>query len=330
MYPYISSGKDPITRTPADRCSAGKKSSTQTYGGFVTGYDEFDPAYFKMSRSEAANMDPQYRLLLELAEEAIHGVGGINDPRLKSRTGVFVGISSSDFASHTARSDNASAYLGTGTSHSMAAGRIAYHYGFHGPTKSIDTACSSSMTAFDEAVQTLRQNKCDVALVFGVNGIFTTDATNMFLQLNMLATDGRCKSFDAAANGYVRSEGGGCIVLQRRGYLYPLRRPLALVAGTAVNSDGKSARITAPNGKAQEAVIKLALQDADLEPFDIDIIEAHGTGTPIGDPIEVDALGGVFSATRELAYGPLMIGAVKSVVGHCQTATLRLPLAWLV
>jgi acyl transferase domain-containing protein/SAM-dependent methyltransferase len=289
------------------------------YGAFVEGIDQFDPHFFGISPREAEMMDPQQRLLLETAWEALERAG-IAPAGLKgSQTGVFVGIANSDYFRMLARDTDAiDVYFGTGNTLSVAAGRISYLLGLHGPSMSIDTACSSSLTALHLAVQSLRAGESDLALAGGVNLILTPEININFSKAQMMARDGRCKTFDATADGYVRGEGCAVVTLKRfSDALADNDNILALVRGTAINQDGRSSGLTAPNGPAQEAVIRLALEDAGVEAGAIGYVETHGTGTALGDPIEVKALGNTLAAGRAPDQ-PLLIGSVKTNIGHLE------------
>lgn len=281
----------------------------------------FDPAFFGISPREAASIDPQQRLLVECAWEALEH-GGI-DPRSLhgTRTGVFVGMAGNDWANLQLASGRANelihSHFAAGVGHSMASGRLAYLLGLQGPALTVDTACSSSLVAVHLACRSLRESESDVALAAGVNLILSPEFTHAFAQSRMLSADGRCRTFDAAASGFSRAEGCGVIVLRR---LADARRDgdriIAIIRGSAVNQDGPSSGLTAPNGPAQEAVIRAALADAGLSPDDIGYVEAHGTGTELGDPIEVQALGAVFGKRTS----PVVIGSVKTNLGHLEAA----------
>jgi len=291
--------------------------------GFIDRVDGFDPQFFGIAPREALSMDPQQRLLLEVAWEALEHAGQSPARLGGSATGVFVGIGSTDYAQLQTRSGDADAidtYFGSGVSHSIASGRLSYVLGLQGPSLSVDTACSSSLVAVHLACQSLRNGECRLALAGGVNLILSPDGTIATSQARMLSPDGRCKTFDAAADGYVRSEGCGLVVLKR---LSDARangdHVLAVVRGTAINQDGRSSGITAPNGPAQEAVIRDALLKSGLQGSEVDYVEAHGTGTSLGDPIEVRALGAVLGPGRDGAH-PLGIGSVKSNIGHLEAA----------
>jgi len=285
--------------------------------------DDFDAEFFSVPAGEAEKMDPQQRLLLEVAWEAIEHAG-YAPPRLAgSRTAVFVGVMNHDYEhlQNLRRAfDDISGYVGVGTALSVAAGRLSYFLGLKGPSVALDTACSSSLVTVHLACQSLRNRESDLALAGGVNLILSPTTMIAESKAMMLAPDGRCKTFDASADGYGRGEGCGIVVLKR---LTDARRDgdtvLAVIRGSAVNQDGRSQGLTAPNGPAQQAVIEAALANAGVHPHDVDYVEAHGTGTPLGDPIEIQALGAVYGAAR--ANGtPLLVGSVKTNVGHLESA----------
>ena len=301
-----------------DRDAPGKMYTTKA--GFLTGdIAQFDAAVFGISPKEATALDPQQRLLLEVTWHALEHAGIVPSSLKGSRTGVFVGMSSDDYARvhrHCGSPDVIDAYSITGTTMSTAAGRIAYTLGLHGPCLTLDTACSSSLVALHLALQSLRLGECDTAIVAGVNLILMPELHIAFSKLQALSPDGACRTFDASANGYVRSEGCAVIVLRRQADAVAHRDVIhAIIKGCAINQDGKTAGLAAPNGQAQRAVIQAALKDAGLSPNDIDYVEAHGTGTNLGDPIELEALGDAMQGARENA---LLVGSVKSNIGHME------------
>ncbi|MGC3025729.1 amino acid adenylation domain-containing protein [Burkholderia sp. DN3021] len=291
------------------------------FGGFLDDVDQFDPAFFRITPREAAAMDPQQRLLLEVSHEALEHAGIPVDSLKGSRTGVFVGITTNDYANLQLRNGGGSGidgYFFTGNPLNTAAGRISYGLGVQGPSMAIDTACSSSLTAIHTASQNLRTGECDLAIAGGVNLILSPDNSIAVSRTRALAPDGRCKTFDAAADGFVRSEGCGALVLKRLSdALAAGDRVLAVLRGSAVNHDGASSGFTAPNGRAQEAVIRQAL--GGLPAASIDYVEAHGTGTPLGDPVEVQALATVFGEGRD-GGRRLRVGSVKTNIGHTESA----------
>ena len=329
FWSLLRDGVDAITEVPPERWSVdafydpdpdapGKMYAR--HGGFVSGVDRFDPRFFGIAPREALSMDPQQRLLLEVAWEALEHAGQAPEELLDSDTGVFVGISTNDYAFRGADISHLDAYFGSGNSMSAAAGRLSYVLGLQGPSVSLDTACSSSLVAVHLACQSLRSRECRLALVGGVNLILNPYPYMLFCKARMLAVDGRCKTFDAAADGYVRGEGCGVVVLKRLADAVADRdRILAVVRGTAVNQDGRSGGLTVPNGTAQEAVIRRALSAAGIQGADVAYVEAHGTGTALGDPIEIRALASSLGPGRP-PERPLLVGSVKTNVGHLESA----------
>jgi acyl transferase domain-containing protein/acyl carrier protein len=292
-------------------------------GGFLDRVDGFDAPFFGISPREAATLDPQQRLLLEVAWEALEDAGLPPDRLRGSLGGVFVGITTSDYAKVVGVGDTeqTDVYAATGNALNAAAGRLSFVLGLHGPCVSVDTACSSSLTALHLACQSLRNRESDLALAGGVNVVLLPEAGVLFSKWGMLAPDGRCKTFDASADGFVRSEGCGVLALKRLSDAQAAGdRVLALIRGSAVNSDGASSGLTVPNGPAQQMVIRAALARALVSPSDVDYVEAHGTGTPLGDPIEVEALAAVMDPGRA-AERPLLIGSVKTNIGHAEAAS---------
>lgn len=288
-------------------------------GAFIDNVDAFDPTFFGISPREAEGLDPQQRLLLEVVWESLENAGISPSALYGSATGVFMGIGGTDYGNIQLRLDDPAlidAYYASGNAHSVAAGRIAYALGLMGPALSIDTACSSSLVAVHQACQSLRRRECSTALAGGVNLILSPVSNIAFSQASMLSADGRCKTFDAGANGFVHGEGCGVVVLKRLSdAIADGDRIDGVIRGSAINHDGPSTGLTVPNGSAQASVIRAALQDAGVEPTDVGYVEAHGTGTSLGDPIEVHALGATLGAGREKT-NPLLIGSVKTNVGH--------------
>src|SRR3984957_5093710 len=292
-------------------------------GGFITSWrpDEFDAEFFGISPREAAAMDPQQRLLLEVTWEALENAG-ITAPTIRgTQTSVFVGMTSFDYILTLARSlppEEVDSHV-LGNAANFAAGRLSYFLGAHGPAMVIDTACSSSLVTVHLACQSLRRRESDQALAAGVNLMLSPANSVATSRWGMLAPDGRCKTFDADADGYVRGEGCGVVVLKRLDdALRDGDSVLAVVRGSAVNQDGPSSGLTVPNGPAQQAVLRAALAAARLEPSEIDYIEAHGTGTALGDPIELGALTEVFGERDGSA--PLVLGSMKTNLGHLESA----------
>ncbi|MCG3153918.1 MAG: hypothetical protein DKINENOH_00508 [bacterium] len=327
----LRDGVDAIREVPADRWDlnayydpdpdAPGKMSTR-FGGFLDQVDHFDPHFFGISPREAASMDPQQRLLLEVTWEALEHAGLAAERLEGSATGVFLGICSSDYPQLLLGQgpETFDAYLATGASHAIASGRLSYVLGVHGPSVSIDTACSSSLVAVHLACLHLRSRSCRLALAGGVNVMLTPDTTITLSKARMMSPEGRCKTFDASANGFVRGEGCGIIVLKRlRDALADGDNILALILASACNQDGRSSGITAPNGPAQEAVMREALRLARLAPRQIGYVETHGTGTALGDPIEVNALAAALGQGREPG-NRLLLGSVKTNFGHLEGA----------
>ncbi|WP_156670075.1 MULTISPECIES: type I polyketide synthase, partial [unclassified Mycobacterium] len=293
-------------------------------GGFLSTWqpDEFDAEFFSITPREAAAMDPQQRLFLEVAWEALEDAGIPPHTIRGTQTSVYVGVTAYDYMltlSEAMRPEELDAYVLTGNSANFAAGRMAYLLGARGPAMVLDTACSSSLVAIHLACQSLRWNESDTALVGGTNLLLSPGTSIACSRWGMLSPAGQCKTFDADADGYVRSEGCGVVVLKRLSDAQrDGNRILAVVRGSAVNQDGASSGVTVPNGPAQQALLRQALTSAKLTPAEIDYIEAHGTGTPLGDPIELDSLSKVF-ADRE-GRAPLVLGAVKTNLGHLEAA----------
>ena len=261
------------------------------HGAFLEDVARFDAARFGISPREAVQMDPQQRLLLEVAVEALEDAGQATDRLAGTRTGVYVGMGLSDYARRSFSSPDASqidAYAGTGAFTSVAAGRVAYVLGLQGPALAVHTACSSSLVALHLAVQALRSGEIDLAIAGGVSLLLSPHPTVYFSKLGALSGDGRCRTFDAAASGYGRGEGCGLVVLKRASPAdEEPDRVRALILGSAINQDGRSNGLTAPSARAQQSVIEAALDDAGLAAENVGLIEAHGTGTPLGDPIEM-------------------------------------------
>ena len=321
-WSLLAEGRDAICELPADRAAlAAAVGNWPRQGGFLREVDRFDAALFEISPREAHSLDPQQRILLETAWEALEHAGITRARTRGSRAGVFIGITNCDYGRLIARApDGLDGYFVTGNTLNAAAGRIAYYLGLRGPALAVDTACSSSLVAVHLAVQALRARDCDTALVGGVNLILSPEGMIGLSQAHVLAPDGRCKTFDARANGMGRAEGCGVLVLKR---LSDAERDgddiWTLIHGSAVNQDGPSSGLTVPSGPAQQDVIRRALANAGIAASEIDYLEAHGTGTALGDPIEIAAIGGVFAGERG-ADDPLYIGSVKANIGHTESA----------
>ena len=294
--------------------------TAQTTGSFLSGIDMFDGAFFGIAPREAVQMDPQQRLVLEVAWEALENAGIAPDRLRGERAGVYLGLYNDNYGLIGRGSPDSTLIDGwsaSGTHTSVAPGRIAFQLGLTGPAIAIDTACSSSLTAVHLAVQALRAGDCTMALAGGVHLILSPLGLVASTKLGAASASGHCKAFDAGADGFVHGEGCGVLVLKRLADAEAAGdRVLAVIRGTAVNQDGRSAGLTAPNGPAQEAVIRAALSNAGLAPDAIDAIEAHGTGTALGDPIEMHALAAVFAGRQR----PLWVGSVKTNIGHTEAA----------
>ncbi|HLA28312.1 MAG TPA: beta-ketoacyl synthase N-terminal-like domain-containing protein, partial [Syntrophales bacterium] len=332
FWRLLKSGADAIQEVPPDRWdidalfdpdpdTPGKMYCR--HGGFLKRVDLFDADFFGISPREAVSMDPQQRLLLEVSWEALENANQPAERLFGSPTGVFVGISTFDYASVSLGLQGRGgidAYYVSGTVLSVAAGRLSYLLGLTGPCMSVDTACSSSLVVLHLACQSLRNRESSMALAAGVGLILTPEPSINFSKARMLARDGRCKTFDATADGYVRGEGCGVVVLKRfSDALADGDLVQALIRGSAVNQDGPSGGLTVPSGPSQEAVISQAVAGSGLEPHQVSYVEAHGTGTPLGDPIEVNALAASLCKGRR-PDRPLVIGSVKTNMGHLEAA----------
>lgn len=321
LWTVLMTGHCAIKPIPQDRWQTDINYSG-AWGGFIEGINLFDAHFFEISPLEANDMDPQHRLLLEVSWEALERSHILPSSLQDSRTGVYIGICTNDYSllQTETKPDAITPYFGLGNSLSAAAGRIAYFLGLQGICKAIDTACSSSLVALHDACQDLRHGLSDTAIVGGVNAILSPIASISFNKARMLAPDGYCKVFDEKADGYVRSEGCGVVVLKRLSDAKRDGNPiLALIMGSAVNQDGHSNGMTAPNGNAQVQLYRAALQQTAFNANQINYIEAHGTGTPLGDPIEIRSIAQVYGENR-LMNDPLFIGAVKSHLGHLEAA----------
>ncbi|MBS0549800.1 MAG: SDR family NAD(P)-dependent oxidoreductase [Proteobacteria bacterium] len=327
LWDLLAAGRDAIRPTPADRWdnahwfSADPEAPGRVAfrdGGFLDDVDGFDNELFGIAAREAAGMDPQHRLLLELAWSALESAAIRPDNLGGTSTGVYLGLNGGD---HMVATLAAPERLGThalaGAVGSLGAGRIAYALGLNGPAMVVDTACSSSLVAAHLAVQALRRGECDVALTGGVHLMLAPNVSVALSRARMMAPDGRCKAFDAAADGFGQGEGGGMLVLKRLADAQQAGdRILAVIAGSALNQDGRSAGITAPNQRAQAAVIRAALADAGLAAEAVDAIEAHGTGTALGDPVELHAIASLHAGRQR----PLAVGSIKANIGHTAAA----------
>ncbi len=330
FWELLFTGVDAITEVPEDRwslkdfyhpdpLSPGRMNTR--WGGFLQHIDRFDPYFFGISPREAAAMDPQQRLLLETAYEALQDGGQVVSRLSGSKSAVFIGISTNDYGqSRLSDPGFNDLYMSTGNASSIAANRISYVFGFQGPSIALDTACSSSLMAIHLAQRSLRSGESSLALAGGVNIILSPYITMHFSKAGFLSPDGRCKTFDARADGYVRGEGAGIVLLKRLSAALRDGDPVyAVIRGSAANQDGRSNGLTAPNGQAQEEVLREAYRQAKVSPGQVQYVEAHGTGTALGDPIEAAALGRVLS-TKRSPGSPCLIGSVKSNIGHLEAA----------
>ena len=295
------------------------------WGGFVDDVDQFDPMFFGITPREASRMDPQQRLLLEVAWESMENAGLAADKLAGSRTGVFVGIGGTDYSKIPLQYDDylerIDAHVGTGNALSIAANRLSYIFDFRGPSFAVDTACSSGMVALHSAVQCLRNHEADAALAGAVNLILSPEVTVAFSKARMLSSDGVCRPFDADANGYVRGEGCGLVMLKRlTDAVRDGDNVLGVVRGAAINQDGRTSGITAPNSQAQQECIRAALSQAGLTTEQINYVEAHGTGTPLGDPIEFQSLTQLFRRQSEKEQD-CYVSSVKANIGHTETVS---------
>ncbi|MEL6493883.1 MAG: beta-ketoacyl synthase N-terminal-like domain-containing protein [Cyanobacteria bacterium J06623_7] len=320
FWQLLQSGQDAITEVTPDRWGCDISAEQQIIrGGFIPHLKEFDPGFFRIAPKEAISIDPQQRLLLEVAWEALENAAIAPEGIRGSQTGVFVGIAAVDYWHQllSRSTDNIDAYLTTGNTHSLASGRISHFFDFRGASISLDTACSSSLVAVHLAIKSLRDRECNLALAGGVNRLISPKVSINFARAKMLSVDGRCKTFDESANGFVRSEGCGLVVLKRLAdAIADQDRIRGVLLGSAVNQDGRTSSITTPSSLSQQTAIARALTDSQLEARQISYLETHGTGTSLGDAIELEALSQVFANNQEL-----VLGAVKTNIGHLESAS---------
>jgi acyl transferase domain-containing protein/acyl carrier protein len=332
FWDLLRSGTDAIRELPAERWHIDDYYHSEPAtpgkiyvrnGGFLDRIDGFDARFFGISPREAVAIDPQHRLLLEVVWEALEHAGIAPDSLAGSSTGVFVGIGQDDYAQLGLRSparETIDTYDGTGNLFCFAPGRVAYLLGLQGPNLALDTACSSSLVALHQACLSLRAGDCNLALAGGVHLVVTPEVTLFLSQARVLSPEGRCRTFDAAANGFARGEGCGMVVLKRLSDAIAGNDPiLAVIRGSAVNHDGASSGLTVPNEQAQLDLVRQALTNARVEPGQVSLVEAHGTGTVLGDPIEVNALAAALCTDRS-PDNPLLLGSVKTNLGHLEAA----------
>lgn len=329
FWDLLEEGRDGITEVPSDRwdidafydddADTPGKMNTR-YGGFLENVHDFDAAFFGIAPREAISMDPQQRLLLEVSWEALEHAGIAPDRLSGSLTGVYIGMCTTDHFRLVGTATELDAYMATGNMMSPAAGRLSYFYGFKGPSLVVDTACSSSFVALHQAISALRNKECHLALAGGVNLLLLPDMNINLSKAHMLSPKGRCHTFDDKADGYIRSDGCGVVVLKRLRDAQKDGDPvLAIIRGSAINQDGRTSGLTAPNGPSQEEVIRAALAVGSVDAHSISYVEAHGTGTSLGDPIEMGALNRTYGQGREV-QDALWVGSVKTNIGHTEAA----------
>ncbi|HVK68946.1 MAG TPA: beta-ketoacyl synthase N-terminal-like domain-containing protein, partial [Polyangium sp.] len=328
FWRLLDAGVDAVTEIPAERWSNAEESDAADpskggvrWGSFLKDVDLFDPHFFEISPREAASLDPQQRLLLEVTWEALEHAGQVPERLMGSRTGVFVGISTNDYVQICTENGKANdIYTVTGNTRFFPAGRLSYVLGLQGPSLAVDTGCSASLVAVHLACQSLRNGESTLAVAAGVNLMLVPGGSAMAATTGALSPTGRCKTFDACADGMVRGEGCGVVVLKRLSdALADGDRIHALIRGSAVNQDGRSTGLTAPNVLSQQALLRQALESARVSPAEIGYVEMHGTGTPLGDPIEAEALSAVLGAPRPDG-SVCALGAVKTNLGHLEAA----------
>src|SRR5688572_4395335 len=335
LWKLLLEGSEAVSDVPSDRWNVQRfydaepgivgKSIAQR-GGFLDGIDQFDPQFFGISPREAPYVDPQHRLLLETAWEAIEDAGLVLNFEKGTDLGVFVGISHNDYQVIQGTpwdSQGISPHSPTGSAHSIAANRISYCLNLRGPSVAMDTACSSGLTAVYAACEHIRTGRGNIALAGGVTVMITPGGFIGFSQASMLSPDGKCKAFDASADGFVRGEGAGMLLLKRLSQAIADGDPIhGVIIGTALNQDGHTNGISLPSAEAQARLIRDACNDAAIAPSRIGFVEAHGTGTAVGDPIEAHALAEALCAERRktTAASSLLIGSVKTNLGHLETA----------
>jgi acyl transferase domain-containing protein len=331
FWENLEHGRSAVTEVPSDRWDVNEYYSDDVdlpgkmytkHGAFIDDADKFEPEFFNLTPREAERMDPQQRLFLEVAWEAFESAGVRMEDLFETKTGVYLGVSSHDFVTQylSKGMNGIDGYYGTGTQFSLAVGRLSYWLGLQGPSMVIDTACSSSLVALHEACQSLRNSETDMAIAGGVHLMLTPELTIYCSKANMISRDGKCKTFDESADGYGRGEGCGAVILKRLSDAESANdNILAVVRGSLINQDGKSAGITAPNRLSQEKLIKETLSRYSIQPEQVKYMECHGTGTILGDPIELTAIQNVFEEFHN-ADNPLYLGSVKANISHLEAA----------
>lgn len=330
LWKMLAEGREAVSEVPADRWNVARfydseagivGKSVAKRGGFIEGLDQFDPQFFGISPREAPYVDPQHRLLLETAWEAMEDAGIVLDLEKGTGIAVFVGVSHNDYQIIQGTpwdSSGISPHSPTGSAHSIAANRISYCFNLRGPSIAMDTACSSALTAVHVACDHIRAGRCTTALAGGVTIMVTPGGFIGFSQAGMLSPDGHCKAFDASANGFVRGEGAGMVVLKDLQQAIADGDPIhAVILGTSVNQDGHTNGISLPSPEAQARLVADACIDAGIDPSEVGFVEAHGTGTAVGDPIEAHALAEALCGSRK---DVLAMGSVKTNLGHLETA----------
>jgi acyl transferase domain-containing protein/acyl carrier protein len=330
FWQLLEKGIDAITEVPSSRWNNAEFYDSETttpgkmntrWGGFLDRVDHFDPQFFKISPREAERMDPQQRLLLQTVWEALEDAAIVPETIQGSKTGIFIGISNNDYGNLQANQLSLlDAYSGTGNARSIAANRLSYFFDLHGPSVALDTACSSSLVAVHVACRSLINKECSLALAGGVNVMLSPHVSVAFAKTGLLSNEGRCKVFDEDADGYVRGEGVGVVVLKPLSQAVAAGDPIyAVIRASATNQDGRTNGLSAPNGHAQEALFREVYERAGVSPAEVDYVETHGAGTLLGDRIEAAALGSVMREGRSLDR-PCTIGSVKSNIGHLEAA----------
>jgi amino acid adenylation domain-containing protein len=321
FWELLRDGRDATSELNDDRWPWIPETLATRRGGFLQNVGMFDADFFGIAPTEAVAIDPQHRLLLEVAWEAMESAGSAPPQMAGHNVGVYVGVSNPDYARLSGQREQIGPYYGSGNALAMAANRVSYHFNFAGPSMVVDTACSSSLVAIHLACQSLHSGDCSTALAGGVNLLLSPETSSAFSQAQMLSTSGRCRPFDASADGYIRGEGCGVVVLKRADdAMRDGDRILAVIRGSAINQDGRSNGITAPNGNSQRRLIREALRRAEVPPEDISYVETHGTGTVLGDPIEFAALSSALVSDGK-PLSPCALGAVKTNIGHLESAS---------